>query len=199
MTNRVKTMLMTFVDYLLCMVLQLLGLFIFSWLINFSWGYPVYSVIFTLVLFGMLYIRTHKAAKRDLRKKENCPGLSEGIIMVLPLAVLNFLIILLFGLIQYNIIPIRDMVISTVYTFPDNEPRVMTEISLLDTITPFVRIWFGVLVGFMTEKTSALVLLVMPVLTLLAGFLGYLAGKKKFFLSDVLFSAKEKVKEKFNE
>ncbi len=199
MSNRVKTMLMTFVDYLLCVVLQLLGMFIFSWLLNFSWGYMAYSLIFALILFGMLYSRTHNAAKRDLRKKENRPGLSEGIMMVLPLAALNLFLILIFGLIQFNVVPVRDLVVSTVYTFPDNEPRIMTEISLYESIVPFIRIWFGVLVGFMSEKTSVLVLLLMPILNLAAGFLGYLAGTKKFFLSDVLFTTKEKVKEKFNE
>ena len=40
---------------------------------------------------------------------------------------------------------------------------------------------------------------IMPILNLLAGFLGYLAGSKKIFLSDYIFVVKEKVKEKFNE
>ncbi len=199
MSNRGKTILLTFVDHLLCMVLQLFGLFAFSWLLNSVWGSVIYSVVFTLILFGMLYARVHNAAKRDLRKKENCPGLSEGILMVLPLCVFNLFIVLIFGLIQSNIIPIRDIVVNTVYTFPDNEARVMTEVLLYDSIVPFVRIWFGVLVGFMQEETSAWILLLMPILNLLAGFLGYLAGTKKFFLSELLFKAKEKVKEKFNE
>ncbi len=199
MTNRKKAMLMMFADYLLCLLLQLFGLFIFAWMLSYSWGYPAYSALFSLILFGLLYSRAHNTAKRDLKQKDLHRTAAEGLILATPLAAFNLLLILLFALIQSNIIPIRDIVMNTVYSFPDNEPRVATDVLLIDYITPFIRIWFGMLIGFMQENTSALLLLLNPVLTLAAGFLGYLAGRRKFYLSDLIFSAKEKVKDKFNE
>ena len=199
MNNRIKTMLLLFGDYLICLLLQLLCLLAFSMLLKYQWGNVVYSVFLTFILFGMIYSRTHRAAKRDmLLKTERSMG--EGFIMALPLTIFNFLIALAFLLIQSNIIPIRDMVVNTVYSFPENEPRVVTDILLIDYVTPIVRAWFRSLVGFMKSgTTSAPQLFLVPALNLVAGGVGYIAGRKKFFLSDHLFVAKEKVKEKFNE
>ena len=96
MKNRTKTALLMFVDYLLCILLQMFGLFVFSWMLQFSWGHPAYSIIFSLTLFGLLYSRAHKAAKRDSRLKENQPGMWEGLRIALPLAVFNLVIILIY-------------------------------------------------------------------------------------------------------
>ncbi len=199
MKNRTKTALFMFVDYLLCILLQMFGLFVLSWTLQFPWGYPAYSAIFSLILFGLLYSRAHKAAKRDSRLKENQPGMWEGLRMAIPLAVLNLVIILAFALIEYNVVPVRDLVIKTIYRFPDNAPREKLDVLLIDSIIPFIRVWFGALVGFMKENTTTLILFIMPILNLAAGFLGYYAGRKKFFIADYIFRAKEKMKDKFNE
>lgn len=198
MPNRKKTMLMMFVDYLICLLVQLLGLFVLSWMLQYDWGGPVYSIIFCLLLFGLIYSRAHSKAERDLKRKSLQPAY-EGLLLALPLAAFNLILILLFALIQKNIIPIGNIVTNTVYTFPDNEPRIATDILLMDYITSGIRIWFGTLLGFMSDKTSAALLLISPAITLLAGFCGYWAGGHKFFISEVIFSAKEKVKDKFNE
>ncbi len=198
MSNRVKTMLMSFFDYGLCLFLELLCLVVFSILFKYTWGNILYSVIFCLILFGMLYSRTHRAAKNDMLHKVERPTY-EGLIMVLPLAIVNFVVALGFALIQSGLIPVGDIVLETVYSFPENEPRVAMDVLLIEVITPIIRLWFATLMGFMREGTNAVLLFLMPVLNLVAGFLGYIAGKKKFFLSDHIFVAKEKVKEKFNE
>ena len=119
--------------------------------------------------------------------------------MVLPVAILNFVLALGFTLIQTNLIPVRDLVVDTVYSFPDNAPRVATDMLLIDTLIPFVRLWFAPIIGYMRESTPGALLFVVPLINLAGGFLGYIAGKKKLFLSDYIFVAKEKVKEKFNE
>ncbi len=199
MTNRKKTMLMLFVDYLLCLLLQMLGVFLFSWVLNFSWGYVVYSIFFCSVLFGMMYVRVHNAAKRDLRNREKEHRATEGLIMAAPVAGFNLLLIVGFVLIRSNIIPLGNVVMSTSYSFPDNAPRVATEVLFIDYLTPFIRFWFSALSGFFGKSTRWAVLLIMPLLNLAAGYLGYLARMKKFFLADKVFNAGEKVKEKFNE
>ncbi|MBR5236881.1 MAG: hypothetical protein IKW06_05900 [Clostridia bacterium] len=199
MTARKKAMLFMFVDYMVCLLLQLIGLLILSWMFRFSWGYVAYSIIFTLIFFGMIFSRAHNTAKHNLLHKDLTKTRAEGLLLASPLAIFNTLLILLFALIQANIIPLRDLIIDTVYSFPDNAPRIKTDVFLIDYITGFMRVWFGGLIGFMPEKTSPLVLLVSPASTLLAGFLGYFAGLKKFYLLDVLVTAKKKIVDKFNE
>jgi len=199
MNIRKKAMLMMFVDYLICLGLQLLGLLIFSWMFRFSWGYLAYSVIFILVLFGLVYSRAHNTAKRDLKHKIVRGPYTEGLLLALPLTAFNLLVIVLFALLQSNIIPIGDNVVKILYSFPENEPRVATEVLLIDRVTPVVRIWFSHLVGFMSEKTSAFTLLISPVVTILGGFFGYYAGTRKFYISEVIAKAQNKVKDKFNE
>ncbi len=199
MTIRKKTMLMMFADFGVCLALQLIGLFILSWMFRFSWGYVVYSIIFTLIFFGMIFSRAHNTAKRNLLHKDLTKTKAEGLLLAAPLAIFNTLLIVLFALIQSNIIPLRDLVVNTIYTFPDNAPRIATDVFLIDYIIGFLRIWFGGLIGFMPEKTTPLILLISPASTLLAGFLGYFAGLKKFYLLDMFIVAKKKVVNKFNE
>jgi len=199
MTNRKKTALFMFVDYLICLLLQLIGLIIFSWMLNFSWGYFVYSVLSSLVLFGLIYSRAHGAAQKDIRHKELKSPLTEGLLLVAPLVIFNLLIIGVYALLAANIIPASFVLIKILYSFPENQPRVATEVFLLDYITPFVRIWFGTLVGFLGDKTSPLCLLISPAITLLAAFCGYFAGSRKFFISNTIVKVQKKIKNKFNE
>ncbi len=198
MSIRKKTMLMLFVDYVVCLAIQFLFLLLSTWMFKTDWVFKAYSLVFCLVLFGKLYSRTHKAAKRDLLHKELKP-LTEGLMMAAPLAIFNLLVILFFALVKSNILPIRDMVVQSYYTFPDNEPRVITEIFFIDSLTTIVRAWFGYLIGFCQNQTPVILLLVSPIIILAAGFLGYAAGSKKFYLSELIYNTKEKVKTKFNE
>ncbi|MBR6728865.1 MAG: hypothetical protein IKL80_01790, partial [Clostridia bacterium] len=147
MSIRKKTMLMLFVDYLLSILIQLFGLFVLSWMLDYSWGFCAYSVIFTLVLFGMLYSRVHNAADKALKRKELKPA-TEGLIMAAPLAIFNLVVILFFALVKSNLLPIGDAVMNTVYTFPDNQPRVETHVLFIEYLTMIIRVWFGFLVGF---------------------------------------------------
>ena len=195
-----KPMLMTFVDYLLTLLFSFLGLLMLAWLLNFQWGSAAYSAIFTLVLFGTLYSRSWNTAKRDLKNKDHTVRLWTGLKIVLPLTIVNLVMIGLFALIQQNIIPIRDIVVSSYYVFPENEPRQLQNILLIDYLVPAIRIWFSFLTGFMAvDHTSPLILLIAPAVTLAGGGLGYYAGAKKFMLADAIYKSTEKVKEKFNE
>ncbi|MBE7048927.1 MAG: hypothetical protein E7393_06135 [Ruminococcaceae bacterium] len=199
MSTRKKTMLMMFADYAECLIWQLLGLFILSWMLKFSWGDAAYSLIFCIVFFSHIYSRAHRAAKRDSHYKDLRRTPAEGLLLATPLAVFNLLLIVIFALIQKNIIPIRNIVITTTYSFPDNEPRIATDILLIDYLSIFVRFWFGMLAGFIKEKLSWSLLLLVPLLTALGGFLGYFAGRKKYYFSETLVKTITKVKDKFNE
>lgn len=196
-----KSSLFMFLDYLLVLFLSVFGIFIFSWMLEFSWGYPVYSVIFTLVFFGMIYSRSWKTAKKELKNKERVPKLTDGILVALPFAIFNVVVIIAFALVFYNIIPIRDNVVNIFYSFEPNEARVRNEVTLIENLIPIVRIWFAPFIGFMqtANKTSPLIMLLSPVLTIGASVLGYFLGMKKYYISDSIVNVTEKVKEKFNE
>ena len=189
------------VDYLLVLLLSIFGIFILSWMLDYSWGYWVYSGVFTLIFFALIYSRAWNTAKKELRNKERAPKFSDGFIISLPLLVFTLLITVAFGLIYYNIIPIRNNVIDIVYSFQANEPRVRTEILLIDYLTPIVRLFCAPLIGFMQEagKTSPIIMLLLPALTVVASMLGYFLGMKKYYISDEIMKVSEKVKEKFNE
>ena len=199
MTNRKKTMLMMFVDYLICVLVQVVALLFLSWLLKYNWGFPLYSGLMCLVVFGFVYSRAHRAAKKDMLYKDLKNIYTEGLLLTLPLAIFNVLVIGIYVAFVYDIIPYGDAVINITYSFPENLPRVKTVVRLLDYITPVVRLWFGSVVGFMGEKTSVGVLFLVPIVNLIGGLAGYFAGAKKFFISEKIFKAQNKLKDKFNE
>ncbi len=199
MKRETKNKLMPFVDYLLVVLINFLGFFIFAWLFNLSWGPAAYSVLLCLILFGMIYGRTWNMAKVDRRDKSRKLSAMDGIRAVLPLVIVNLVIILLFTLIKYNILPIRDIFIRMSYDFPDNQLRVETPIVLFDYIYMVMRFLFCYLNGFTQGAINEWILLIGPAIMLGAGALGYFCGAKQFYISNVLVKVQEKTKEKFNE
>lgn len=195
-----KCKLMLFVDYLLTLLLCVFGLFILSWLLNYSWGYIAYSVLFTLIFFGLVYSRCWNKAKSDLKYQKETVKLTNALRMVAPLTIFFLVIAALFALIKFNIIPIRDIVTEVRYVLEENQPRQVHNIVLFDTVVPIIRILFSFLIGFQpADSTSALTLLIAPAVTVLAGVLGYLAGMRKFYISEVIIKTQQKAKDKFNE
>lgn len=195
-----KCKAMLFVDYLLTLLFSLFGLMLFSWLFKFSWGYPVYSVLFTLIFFGLIYSRCWNKAKSDIKYQKDEVRLTRAVKMVLPLTIVFLVIIALFALVKYNIIPIRDIVVDVRYILEENQPRQTYNVLLFDNIVPIVRILFTFLVGFQPEQeTSELIFLIAPAITLLGGILGYYAGMRKFYISEVILKTQQKAKDKFNE
>ncbi len=199
MTNRKKSMLLMFVDYLICVLVQVVALLFLSWLLKYDWGFSLYSVLMCVVVFGFMYSRAHNAAKKDLLHKDLKNIYTEGLLLALPLAVFNLLVIGIYAAFLYRIIPFGDAVVNITYSFPDNLPRVKTMVRVIDYVTPFVRLWFGSVVGFMGDKTPVVVLFLVPLVNLLGGMVGYFAGAKKFFISEKVFKVQNKIKDKFNE
>ena len=196
-----KSSLMMFLDYLLVLILSVFGLLFLSWMFEFSWGYTVYSILFSLIFFGMIYSRSWITAKKELKNKEKAPRLIDGILISLPFAIFNLIVIAAFSLIFYNIIPVRDNVVNIFYSFQPNEARVRNEVTLIENIIPIIRIWFAPFIGFMqwANETSPLIMLMSPMITIGASLLGYFLGMKKYYISDGIAGVTEKVKEKFYE
>ncbi|MBE7035576.1 MAG: hypothetical protein E7402_05650 [Ruminococcaceae bacterium] len=194
-----KTTLFMFVDYGICFLLQFFGLYIMVLVQNIPWGPPLYSILFCAILFIFHYVRTNKAARHDLTYETGAHSPWTGLFLALPLVVLHLIIIGFYALIQTDFLPLGDIVIRTVYEFPDNAPRQAVDFILLDYATPVVRLWFFSLLGFTSEKTSALLLLIVPVLTLIAGWTGYLAGLKNFSALEAYDALQKKLIKKFND
>ncbi len=195
MSNRVKTMLLFFVDYLLCIVYQLLGMLLLSWALDFSWTMPVYSILFTLVLFSQMYRRGKKAAGKDLRNHEKKPLLFDGLLMVLPLVLFQLAIIL--GYVWLKTSPVGSTVVQVIYSFPDNLPRAIKEITLSQSLVPYLRIWFGSIMGFMGRGFSVPIALLVPLSHLLAGTFGYLAGLKRVYILDIIIDCWRAIWDRF--
>ncbi len=196
-----KSSFLMFLDYLLILVLWLLGIFIFSWMLELKGGFIIYSILYTLIFFGMMYSRAWKAAKIELKNKERTPHVTDALLVCMPFVLFNMIIILGYSLIFYNVIPIRDNVVDIIYSFEPNMPRVRNEILLINNLSPIVRIWFAPFAGFLTiaEKYSPVIFLISPIITIVASLLGYFLGLRKYYLSDTIMNISEKVKEKFNE
>ena len=191
---------MVFVDYLLTLLLSILGLFFLSPVLNQSWGLFAYSILFSLVFFGFVYSRLWKKAKSDLKYDKENMGVKKALRLIAPSAIFFLVIAVLFALIRYNILPIRDMVVGVRYILVENQPRVMQEVYLFDNIAPFARLLFPMVVGFQPRtETLAWPLFLVPAMIAVGGILGYIAGVGRFELSDYIIRKKQKLVDKFNE
>lgn len=199
MNNRKKTKALTFADYGLTLLLSILCSAFFGGFFEYTWGRLGYSILMSLILFSLLYGRAHKTARTDLLQGQDKLSLTGGLKLVLPLACVSAFFVLVYALLEFGILPGRDMIVKTLYLFPDNAPRVAESVYLLDYLTPIFRIWFAYLAGFLTGKADSLVFLISPVLILLAGFSGYAIGRRKIYISDFVARADKKLRDKFNE
>ncbi len=199
MSNRVKTMLWFFLDYGFCILCQLIGVVLLSWAFKFSWAGPVYSIFFCILLICRFYIRGKKAAKKDMWNHDKEPSAYEGLLMVLPIVLVHLAVIIAYELLKANIIPFANVLTETVYSFPVDAQRVVREIFLPEALVPYLRIWFGSVMGFMGSSYKLWLACLVPVMNLVAAFGGYLAALKKFYIADFLLDCWDSIIERFND
>lgn len=195
-----KTALKTLVDYVITLLFCIFGVLFFGWMLYLSWGQLAYSGLMCFLLFGLIYARLHRVGGRDAnRPAEEQPSLWFGLQPTLPLAGGLLILALFYWLLEINVLPWGNAIMRTVYVFPDFAPRVAEHVFLMDYITPIIRFIFAPAAGFMQQTTTALALVIVPGLILLGGFLGYVAGRKRFFFGVHVFKAEKKLHDKFNE
>lgn len=195
--NTKKYYFLPFLDNLLAVLVSLLfTMFFGSWFQYKFFGIAA-GIFMTLVMCGFIYSRMWKLSRKNIRYDYGLKQ-SDGVKFILPLTIFNFLLIMFFWLAQLNIIPLKDIIIKTYYTFPDNLPRMPVHISYFDYITLLVRFWFAYLIGF-SQETYVLLLLIVPVLTVLSGMLGFELGKANKEILNGYAKASNKIKKKFNE
>ena len=190
---------MLFADYLLALLISVLGFMVFSWMLNSPLGALLYSVVMSLIFFGLVYSRCWKKARSDLKYQE-AKGISGILKLVAPITIVFLIVIVIFALIKYNIIPIRDIVTDVRYIIEDNQPRQKVEILMYDSFVQAYRLVFLFLLGLHPQDdVSVLVLMIAPLFCVLGGISGYYAGLKNFYLTSFIDKTGQKFKDKFNE
>lgn len=152
-----------------------------------------FFMLFTLC--GRVYVRMWKLSERNTKRQY---GLTRENFakFLLPLVIFDLAIILIYCLSTWGVLPLDEIITKSYYTFPDNAPRELMTISVLDYIVIFVRFWFLYLVCM---PFNGFVLLLAPVLTFVSGILGYNFGAKSKQILQSYINITDKAKKKFNE
>lgn len=186
-----------FLDNLLAVLVSLLfTMFFGSWFTSRIFGF-ICGIAFTLVMCGFVYSRMWKLSRKNTRYGYGLPK-NAGIKFLLPLCLFGFLMILLYILADHGIIPLKDMILKTYYTFPENLPREAVHVTPFDYFTVGVRFWFSYLLPFSANPPSWL-FCISPVLAAISGAVGYKLGAENKEMQDGYAKVVDKVKGKFNE
>ena len=141
-----------------------------------------------------MYSRGSLAAKIDLRS--NKAPMLNAVKLALPLTITLLLLILIYALIFYNIIPIGNNILSSAV---DESGKLIT-FTVTNAFSTAIRILFLNITGFLTAGiTDPLILLISPAVVMLGSCVGYYFGKRKIYLLDVFIKTKNIIADKFNE
>ena len=195
--NTKKYYFLPFLDNLLAVLISFLfTMFFGSWFQNKVFG-VIMGLIMTLVMCGLIYSRMWKLSRKNTRYGYGLKPAS-GIKFVLPLAIVSAAIALFFFLAQIDVVPLKDTVLKTYYTFPDNLPRVPVHITWFDYETVFTQFWFMYFLGF-PQEIRIWLFAAAPVLMLLSAALGFQLGAENKEVLEGYVKAVNKAKKKFNE
>ena len=192
-----KYYFLPFLDNIFAILISLLfTVFFGSWASNKIFG-TVMGIALTLVMCGFFYSRMWKLSRKNTRYGYGLPK-NFAVTHVFPYAVACFVLIFIYMLAKHNILPLKDAVIKTYYTFPDNLPREQVIISALDYLQVIIRFWFSYLLP-VTRELPVWLMCTAPVLSVIFSVLGYTLGAKNKEILDVYAKTVHKVKDKFNE
>ena len=190
-----KFYFLPFVDHLTA-----IGIAFLCFMILGSWmSIPAVSAIATFfmlfTLCGRTYVRMWNLSERNTRRHYDLTA-KDFAKFLLPIVVFDLAVILIYCLCKWNILPLDEIITKSYYSFPDDAPRQLTTISVLDYFVLFVRFWFLFLVCL---PFNGFVLLFAPVLSFVSGMLGYKFGAKNKQILHSYINITEKAKKKFNE
>jgi len=195
--NTKKYYFLPFVDYLLALLVTLLfTMFFGSWFTNKIFGF-IMGTALTLTMCGFVYSRMWKLSRNNTRYGYGLDS-SYGMKFALPLTITTLLIAIVYCLAEYDVIPLKDTILKTYYTFPDNLPRKSVHITVFDYATVFVRFWFFYFAGFSTKNVIWLYFL-SPLLILFFSSLGFRLGAENKEMLEKYAKLMRKAKDKFNE
>lgn len=184
-----------FLDNLKAIGIGLLFMFIFGSWYNNAIFRTVFTMISLLFLGGFIYSRMWKLGKKNTQRKWGLE-ISDCVKFMLPLIIFEVAIIIFYFLCEKNIIPLRDIIIKSYYSFPENLPRELVKVSVFDYVIPVINLWFSYLTGV---AATPLVYLIAPAFSLASAVFGFKMGSGGKELQDYYIKATDKVKDKFNE
>lgn len=195
MINTKKYYFLPIVDHITAVVITIVMMLLFgTWL-----SIPAVGAIATfftlLTLCGRTYVRMWKLSQKNTLRQY---GLTKNDFMkfALPIVIIDLVLIVFYLLCEYNIIPLKDIVTNTYYTFPDNLPREIKTTTAFEYAGLVVKLWFFFLTLI---AKNVYVFLLAPVLSFLSIMLGYKLGAKSKEITNVFVKVTEKAKKKFNE
>ena len=193
--NTKKYYFLPIVDHITAIVITVVMMLLFgTWLLI-----PAVSAVatfFTLfTLCGRTYVRMWKLSQKNTLRNY---GITKNDFMkfALPIVIIDLVLIVFYLLCEYNIIPLKEVITNTYYTFPDNLPREIKTNTAFEYVGLVVKLWFFFLTLI---AKNVYVFLLAPSLSFLSIMLGYKLGAKNKEITNVFVKVTEKAKEKFNE
>ena len=193
--NTKKYYFLPIVDHITAIVITVVMMLLFgTWLLI-----PAVSAVatfFTLfTLCGRTYVRMWKLSQKNTLRNY---GITKNDFMkfALPIVIIDLVLIVFYLLCEYNIIPLKEVITNTYYTFPDNLPREIKTNTAFEYVGLVVKLWFFFLTLI---AKNVYVFLLAPALSFLSIMLGYKLGAKNKEITNVFVKVTEKAKEKFNE
>ena len=146
-----KYYFLPFVDNLTAVGIALLFIIMFgNWL-----NVPAFSAVATFfmifTLCGRVYVRMWNLSRRNTRYRYGLTQ-TDFLKFILPLVIFDVVLILFYILCEYGIIPLKDVIVTSYYNFPEDAKREFIEVSLFEYLTPFVRAWFLYMTGILKNS-----------------------------------------------
>lgn len=195
MTDTKKFYYLPFLDNLTAVGIAFLMILLFgSWFNN-----AVFATIATFVMLftlcGRIYVRMWNLSQKNTRYNWGIKR-TDFVKFILPLITFDIVLIILYLLAEADILPLKNVVFTSYYNFPDNAPREAVNITLYNYAMLFFRVWFLYLMYILK---NGFVLLLAPVLSFLSAMAGYKLGKENQQIAEKVASVTQIAKDKFNE
>ena len=184
-----------FVDNLTAVGIALLFIIMFgNWL-----NVPAFSAVATFfmifTLCGRVYVRMWNLSRRNTRYRYGLTQ-TDFLKFILPLVIFDVVLILFYILCEYGIIPLKNVIVTSYYNFPEDAKREFIEVSLFEYFTPFVRAWFLYMTGILK---NSFILFLAPVMSFVSAMVGYKFGADDRQILNAFLKVTNKAKDKFNE
>ena len=195
MISTKKFYFLPFVDNLTAVGVSLLIVFLFGSWLNFPAFSAISAFFMILTLCGRIYVRMWNLSRKNTLRNY---GLTKNnfVKFILPLVIFDVILAVFYCLCEFDIIPLKDVIVKSYYSFPDNAKRELLSISAFDYLGVVVRLWFMYLITFFK---NGFVLFLAPALSFVSAMLGYYLGDKNIQISSGYLKLTEKAKNKFNE
>ena len=190
-----KYYFLPFLDNLVAVGISFLLLILFGNWFNSPTFASIATFFMLFTLCGRIYVRMWNLSRKNTRYHYGLDK-NDFLKFILPLVIFDLVIVIFYCLCELNVIPLKNIIVATYYTFPDNAKRELVEISLFEYIAPCVKAWFSYLICILH---NGFVFFIAPILSFVSAMLGFKLGAKDKQIINVFLKVTQKAKDKFNE